>query len=147
MSTQNAAVRRQSPATAKDNGANGHMPEALEAVEPQQTPFYKRILPLGRLHIMSEDKAKAQGVFIPNWWLALLLIPLAGGVMWVVITLTQIQSQQAALQAAIEYRLKASETQGRLNDEHTRQLEIEIARTKGAVDTLAAINGQKKKEN
>lgn len=81
---------------------------------------------------MTQDTAvRAQGVFIPNWWLSLLLIPLIGGVMWVVITLTQIQANQANLQSTIEYRLKIMERDIKLNDEHLRQIENRIARVEG----------------
>lgn len=96
---------------------------------------------------MTQENAKAQGVFLPNWWLAILLMPLAGGVIWVVITLTRIQEQQSSLKDTIEFRLKSTETQTRLNDEHTRQLEIEIAKTQGAVEAIAKFQLTSKKEN
>lgn len=80
---------------------------------------------------MAEDTARAQGIFIPNWWLAMLLIPLAGGVIWMIITLTQISANQAAMQNSLEFRLKQVETQSKLNDEHLRQIENRIARIEG----------------
>lgn len=80
---------------------------------------------------MTEDRAKAQGLFIPNWWLAILLIPLMAGVVWVVVTLTSIQQQQIALKDSLEFRLKQVETQGKINDEHLRQIENRLARIEG----------------
>lgn len=88
---------------------------------------------------MTTERAKAQGVFLPNWWLSLLLIPLAGGVMWIVITLTSISANQAALKDTLEFRLKAVEVQTKLNDEHERQRQIDQARLEGSIDTLTKI--------
>lgn len=94
---------------------------------------------------MAEEQAQRQGVFIPNWWLAILLMPLAGGVLWVIITLTSISANQTALQNTLEFRLKQVETQAKLNDEHERERQIDQARLQGEVDALTKIFGSSQK--
>lgn len=104
---------------------------------------------LGRPQVMTADRAKAQGIFIPNWWLAILLIPILLGVLWFFKSQSDIQAAQItaerlraadaeaarmqfqAMKDTLEYRLRSIETQGKLNDEHTRQLEKSIARIEG----------------
>lgn len=93
---------------------------------------------------MTEDKAKAQGVFIPNWWLAILLMPLCGAALWVVVTLTRIQTQQDNIQTMVEFRMKAIETQDKIKDEHVRDLELSIAKTQGGVEAVAKMASNKK---
>jgi hypothetical protein len=73
---------------------------------------------------------RATGIFIPSWFLAIILVPVCGGILWVATTLTEIRRDQANLQGAVEYRLKNAETQERLNDEHLRMLENEISAMK-----------------
>lgn len=98
---------------------------------------------------MSEERAKAQGLFVPNWWLAILLIPVLIWVYWMSTNVHDFQSAQNAsllIQAAnsqaqttaiqslkdtVEFRLKNIETQGKLNDEHLRLMENRIARLEG----------------
>lgn len=91
--------------------------------------FRRKVLP----SLMEETGARAQGVWIPSWFLAIILIPVCGGILWVVITLTQISRDQANIQTTIEYRLKEVETRNKLNDEHIRGIEETIARIDGAV--------------
>lgn len=88
---------------------------------------------------MSEERAKAQGVFIPNWWLAILLVPLAGGVIWVVITLTRIQAVAENIQSTTEWRMNRVERDTKLNDEHLRQLENRISRIEGKRGVAAPV--------
>jgi hypothetical protein len=80
---------------------------------------------------MAEEQAKAQGIFVPNWYFAVLLIPLCGAVIWLVSTLTEIRSNQANLQNTIEFRLRIIERDVKLNDEHLRQVENRVARIEG----------------
>lgn len=119
-------------------------------------PWYKRLLPKGKLHVMTQEAAKAQGVFVPNWWLSILLIPVLVGVLWFFKSLSDIQAQQkadaavavaqaqafaAAMQAqatamqglkdTVEFRLNKAEVQGKLNDEHERLIENRLARIEG----------------
>ena len=98
---------------------------------------------------MTTDHAKAQGLFIPNWWLSLLLIPVIGAALWINSSLNQIASDQRtaergaidsqaltkqsidSLKDTLQYRLNEIERQGKLNDEHLRQAESRIARIEG----------------
>lgn len=91
---------------------------------------------------MTEEAAKSQGLFIPNWWLALLLIPLMGGVLWVVMSLTTIQATQQAMRDTLEFRLKEMEIQAKLNDEHLRQIENRLARIEGKKNLKAPLEDQ-----
>ena len=77
------------------------------------------------------DAPKTQGVFIPSWFLAIILVPFCGGIFWVVVTLTNISRDQANIQSAIEFRLKEVEQQGKLNDERYRQLQQDFAEFRG----------------
>lgn len=115
---------------------------AEQGNQPQETlqPSFLRRLFSGRLRLMSTERAQAQGLFIPSWWLAILLIPAAYGVWSAGMSLSRIETKVDAADA----RVKAVETQGRLNDEHTRQLEIEIAKTQGAVEALAKFRTSQK---
>lgn len=98
---------------------------------------------------MTNDAAKRQGIFLPNWWLSMLLVPVAIWVYWMSATVRDIAKDQATakevsaansqtqvvviqgLKDTLEYRLKSMETQGKLNDEHLRQIENRIARIEG----------------
>jgi hypothetical protein len=80
---------------------------------------------------MSQENAKAQGIFVPNWYFAVALIPAILGVLWLVMSIVEIKSNQTNLSNTIEYRLQIIERQGKLNDEHLRQIENRIARIEG----------------
>src|SRR5262245_56594606 len=128
----NTNVENVTPILRPEDGAPETMQENLQAPGLVRRVFRR----IGRPRVMAEDDAKRQGVFLPNWWLSLLLIPTAGGVLWVATTLAEIKSNIAGLKDSNEFRLKQVETQGKLNDEHTRLLEIEIARTQGRLDEI-----------
>lgn len=81
--------------------------------------------------MITEDRAKAQGIFIPNWWIAILLIPAFGAIIWVAMTLTEIKTQQAAAAQMWDLRLRTIERDVKLNDEHMRQLENRTSRIEG----------------
>lgn len=90
---------------------------------------------------MTTEKAKAQGIFMPNWWLGILLIPALYGIYSFGQSLTRIEVKVDAY----ESRLKSAETQGRLNEEYTRNLQLELAEVKGATNAIAVMQAPKKK--
>lgn len=92
--------------------------------------FRRKVLP----SLMEETGARAQGVWIPSWFLAIILIPVCGGILWVVITLTQISRDQANLQNTIEYRIQQLDTQSKLNDERWRATEGTLAALRALQD-------------
>lgn len=95
-----------------------------------------KFLPHGRPRIMTEESAKAQGVFLPNWWLAIMLIPLVAGILWVITSLTRIQTQQENIQALMEFRMKSVETKASLNAEHEETLRLAEAKLEGEIETV-----------
>lgn len=125
-------------------------PKTYDVASPNGTsgkdnkrPFFKLLKSIERPRVMTTEKAKAQGVFMPNWWLGILLIPALYGVFSFGQSITRIETKIDAY----ESRLKNVETQGRLNDEHTRILEVSIAEVKGSINTLAALPPKKGRVN
>jgi len=109
--------------------------QATEAREtsprkPSVLDRIKSIMP----RIDEQTGPRATGIFIPSWFLAIALIPACLGILWLNTTLTEIRTNQASLQNSIEFRLKQAEVQEKLNDEHLRLLEQEIAAIKAARD-------------
>jgi hypothetical protein len=93
--------------------------------EPKKESFFAK---LGKVlpHTMEETGQRATGVWIPSWFLAVILVPVCGGILWVVITLTTIRTQQDNLQNTMEFRLKGAETDNKLNTRDISDLRIEV---------------------
>lgn len=99
--------------------------------------------------MMSKDAALAKGVWLPRWFLGLIsgiMVPLVVTVILGIYYMreSQIRSEERVLAAqqltqqsiqgmkdSLEYRLKSIEVQGKMNDEHTRQMESRLARVEG----------------
>lgn len=90
---------------------------------------------------MSEETAhKTPGVFLPSWWLAILLVPGAYGIWSAGQSLTRIETKVDG----IENRITAVERDTKLNDERWRQTQIDVGAAKAAAETVAKMSAAQK---
>lgn len=102
-------------------------------------PWYLKLLPRGRPQIMLDSKGRREGLFLPPWIvnatiavvgiMLSLLIAACGGVIWVLISVTRIETAQQAQThlelvkaAAVERRLDMLERDVKLIDSRQQDL-------------------------
>jgi hypothetical protein len=107
-------------------------PQPARAEEQPRRPSVlsriRKIMP----HVDEQTGPRATGIFIPSWFLAIILVPVCGGILWVATTLTEIRRDQTNLANTIEYRLKEVETQEKLNNERWLDTKEKLSRLEGA---------------